>query len=60
MKTSTNCLILNLAVCDILTTVLLTPNFIKIVFLGGKWFSGLMGSFTCKMLEYENSVTLYC
>ena len=60
IKTSTNCLILNLAVCDILTTVLLTPNFIKIVFLGGKWFSGLMGSFTCKMLEYGNSVTLYC
>ena len=60
IKTSTNCLILNLAVCDILTTVLLTPNFIKIVFLGGKWFSGLMRSFTCKMLEYGNSVTLYC
>ena len=58
MKTSTNCLILNLAVCDI--SVLLTPNFIKIVFLGGKWFSSLMGSFTDKMLEYENSVTLYC
>ena len=60
MKTSTNCLILNLAVCDILTTVLLTPNFIKIVFLGGKWFGGALGSFTCKMLEYGNSVTLYC
>ena len=60
MKTSTNCLILNLAVCDIFITVLLTPNFIKIVFLGGKWFGGVLGSFTCKMLEYGNSVTLYC
>ena len=60
MKTSTNCLILNLAVCDILTTVLLTPIFIQIVFLGGKWFGGVLGSFTCKMLEYGNSVTLYC
>ena len=60
MKTSTNCLILNLAVCDIFITVLLTPNFIKIVFLGGKWFGGVLGSFTCEMLEYGNSVTLYC
>ena len=60
MKTSTNCLILNLAVCDILTTVLLTSNFIKIFFLRGKWFGGALGSFTCKMLEYGNSVTLYC
>ena len=60
IKTSTNCLILNLAVCDILTTVLLTPIFIQIFFLRGKWFGGVMGSFTCKFVEYGNSVTLYC
>ena len=60
MKTPTNCLILNLAVCDILTSVLMTPNFIQMIFLGGKWFGGVLGSFTCKMLEYGNSVTLFC
>ena len=60
MKTPTNCLILNLAVCDILTSVLLTPHFIQMIFLGGKWFGGVLGSFTCKMLEYGNSVTLFC
>ena len=60
MKTPTNCLILNLAVCDILTSVLMTPHFIQMIFLGGKWFGGVMGSFTCKMLEYGNSVTLFC
>ena len=60
MKTPTNCLILNLAVCDIFTSVLMTPNFIQMIFLGGKWFGGVLGSFTCKMLEYGNSVTLFC
>nr|XP_058940791.1 allatostatin-A receptor-like [Pocillopora verrucosa] len=60
MKTPTNCLILNLAVCDILTSVLMTPHFIQMIFLGGKWFGGVLGSFTCKMLEYGNSVTLFC
>ncbi|XP_022785675.1 neuropeptide SIFamide receptor-like [Stylophora pistillata] len=60
MKTSTNYLIRNLAVCDILTTVLMTLNLIKRIFLEGKWFGGVMGSVTCKMVEYGNSVTLFC
>ena len=60
LKTSTNYLIMNLAVCDILTTVFMTPNAIKRIFLEGKWFGGVMGSVTCKMVQYGNSVTLYC
>ncbi|XP_022785702.1 neuropeptide SIFamide receptor-like [Stylophora pistillata] len=60
IKTSTNYLIMNLAVCDILTTVFMTPNAIKRIFLEGKWFGGVMGSVTCKMVQYGNSVTLYC
>ena len=60
MKTSTNCLIMNLAVCDILTTLLLTPTFTRRIFLGGRWFGGDIGRVTCKIVEYGNSFPIYC
>ena len=60
MKTSTNCLIMNLAVCDILTTLLLTPTFTRRIFLGGRWFGGDIGRVTCNIVEYGNSFPIYC
>ncbi|XP_078346740.1 substance-K receptor-like [Oculina patagonica] len=61
MRTSTNCLIMNLAVCDLLTTMFLTPSFIKHLFAGDTWFGGMAGSLTCKIFAaFGLSVLLFC
>ncbi|XP_078347435.1 neuropeptide FF receptor 1-like isoform X2 [Oculina patagonica] len=60
MRTSTNCLIMNLAVCDLLITVLMTPTFIKQFYSGDRWFGGAMGNVTCKLLAYVDAVLLFC
>ena len=60
MRTSTNCLITNLAVCDLLITVLQTPNFIRQFYIGDTWPGGTAGNFTCKMVSYVGSVLLFC
>ena len=38
MRTSTNCLIMNLTFCDLLTTFILSSFFDKELFAGNKWF----------------------
>ena len=60
MKTSTNCLIMNLAICDLLITVIQNPTFIKGINIGNKWFGGIMGTVTCKITGYGSSVLLFC
>ena len=61
MRTSTNCLIMNLAVCDLLTIVLLTPLFIKELYVGDTWIGGKAGSLTCKIFPaFGISVLLSC
>ena len=60
MRTSTNCLMMNLAICDLLITVIQNPTFIKGINIGGKWFGGIMGSVTCKITVYGLYVLLFC
>ncbi len=60
MRTSTNRLIMNLAVCDLLITVLMTPSFIKQFYSGDRWFGGTVGNVTCKLLAYVDAVLLFC
>ena len=50
MKTTTNYLILNQACADILTTTLQTFSYF-LLSLGSKWFGGLWGDITCKLLK---------
>ncbi|KAL9956178.1 hypothetical protein ACROYT_G037621 [Oculina patagonica] len=60
MRTSTNCLIMNLAICDLLISVLMTPLYIKQSYVGARWFGGTMGNVTCKILNYAGSVLIVC
>ncbi|XP_020609656.1 tachykinin-like peptides receptor 86C [Orbicella faveolata] len=60
MRTSTNCLIMNLAICDLLITVLLAPLFITQLYIGYTWFGGTLGNVTCKILSFVGSLLLFC
>ena len=60
MSTSTNCLIMNLAICDLFITILQTPLFIKQLYSGDTWFEGTLGTVICKMTTFGISVLLYC
>ena len=60
MRTSTNCLIMNLAICDLLITALQTPLFINQLFTGGTWFEGTLGTAICKVTAFGISVLVYC
>ena len=59
MRTSTNCLIMNLAICDLLITVLHTPLFINNL-IGDSWFGGTLGNVTCKLIHSVTSLLLFC
>ena len=60
MRTSTNCLIMNLAICDLLITVLQAPAFIKHLHTGDTWFGGTLGNVTCKILSFVGSLLVFC
>ena len=60
MRTSTNCLIMNLAICDLLITALQTPLFIKNLHIGDTWFGGTLGNVTCKIQSFVVSLLLFC
>ena len=60
MRTSTNCLIMNLAICDLLITVLQTPAFIKHLHTGDTWFGGTLGNVTCKILSFVGPLLVFC
>ena len=60
MRTSTNYLIMNLAICDLLITVLQAPPFIKHLHTGDTWFGGTLGNVTCKIQSFVGSLLLFC
>ena len=60
MKTSTNCLIMNLAICDVLIAMLHGPWAIAYLYNGDQEFGGTMGNVICKIFAYGASVFLYC
>jgi len=51
---------MNLAICDLLITVLQTPSFVKSLHTGDTWFGGTLGNVTCKILSYVGSLLLFC
>ena len=52
---------MNLAICDLLITLILTPSFVTELFAGKKWFGGMFGRITCKVLTaFGISVLLFC
>ena len=60
MRTSTNCLIMNLAICDLLNTVFQTPISIAFLYIGNTWFGGTTGKVTCGIIHYGSSLLLSC
>ena len=60
MRTSTNYLIMNLAICDLLITVLQAPPFIKHLHTGDTWFGGTLGNVTCKIQSFVGSLLVFC
>lgn len=60
MRTSTNCLIMKLAVCDLLLTLLHTPLFLKFLCNGTKWFEGNVGNVICKLITSAIFMLLSC
>ena len=60
MRTSTNFLIMNLAICDLLITVSQPPVFIKHLHTGDTWFGGTLGNITCKILSFVGSLLVLC
>ncbi|KAJ7378311.1 hypothetical protein OS493_023558 [Desmophyllum pertusum] len=60
MRTSTNCLIMNLAICDLLLTVIQTPFNTLQLYYGLTWFGGTVGNVTLKITAYVLQVLLFC
>ena len=60
MRTSTNCLIMNLAVCDALITMYHAPSLIVHLYDRDKGFGGTMANVSCKIFIYTASMLLYC
>ena len=60
MRTSTNCLVMNLAICDLLITVIHTPASISYLYIRDSWFDGTVGNITCKMSNYGRVMSLLC
>ena len=60
MITSTNCVIMNLAICDLLITVFQPPLFFNQIYTGGTWFEGILGTVICKVAAFGISVLAYC
>ena len=60
MRTSTNCLIMNLAFCDFIISLLQSPRFIKQLYIGKVWFGGTAGKVFCKSFAFGGSILLNC
>ena len=60
MRTSTNCLIMNLAICDLFITVIGTPTSIAYLYIGKTWFNNTTGEVMCTITTYGSSMSLYC
>jgi hypothetical protein len=59
MKTPTNVLFVNMAVCDIITAITMIPMMITYHLLTYlKWFDGIFGIITCKLLLYAAYTTI--
>lgn len=58
MRTATNVLIANMAVADLITTLLAMPYSIIFLYIQGRWFGGVFGSLSCKTIHFVIAVTI--
>ena len=53
MRSITNCLIANMAIADLLMTVIAMPYSVAFVFVDYRWPGGVVGQITCKLLHFS-------
>ncbi|KAK3738057.1 hypothetical protein QZH41_012931 [Actinostola sp. cb2023] len=58
MRTTTNVLITNMAMADLLTTMLAMPYSVIYLFIQGRWFGGVFGTLLCKVVHFVIAVTI--
>lgn len=58
MRTTTNVLIANMAVADLITTIFAMPYSIFYLFMQSRWFGGVAGTVTCKLVHFIIATTI--
>ena len=58
MRTTTNVLIANMAVADLVTTLVAMPYSVVYLFVQAQWFGGTFGIFTCKLVHFAIATTI--
>ena len=58
LKTTTNLLVANMAVADLMITFLAMPYCVMYLYLQNVWLSGSVGSITCKITQYSLALSI--
>ena len=58
MRSVTNCLIANMAIADLLMTFSAMPYSAAYMYVGSRWFGGVMGMITCKTLQFTVALSI--
>lgn len=58
MRSITNCLIANMAIADLLMTFSAMPYSAAYMYVNSRWFGGIMGMITCKMLHFSVALSI--
>lgn len=59
MRGTTNILISNMSIADLMITFVF-PYLIKYYFAGARWFGGIMGTITCKLIHSMQMISIFC
>lgn len=58
MRSVTNCLIANMAIADLVMTFSAMPYSATYMYVGSRWFGGIMGMITCKILHFSVALSI--
>ena len=58
MRSVTNCLIANMAAADLLMTFSAMPYSVAYTYVASRWFGGIMGMITCKLLHFAIALSI--
>lgn len=58
MRSVTNCLIANMAIADLLMTFSAMPYSAAYTYVKSRWFGGIMGMITCKILQFSVALSV--
>ena len=58
MRSVTNCLIANMAAADLLMTFSAMPYSVAYTYVASRWFGGIMGMITCKLLHFTIALSI--